>query len=202
MAFGEIFFPTKFKGFADLVLKVSYKHLSSHLGRKVSALGLFKLLYIWPIIYLLKSKFLSIPLFLSEILKFLIYGQSKVFAVQWIEVKYQDIDGNKSLLPIPSFSHCKYSKFYQSPEYLHITSTLSHLRKYIFLIITRGKHKLYRLWFPSTWKLYSTVERNIGFRATQIGIWILTLIHIDCVTMDKLFDLCKPFRIVERMKYH
>lgn len=41
-----------------------------------------------------------------------------------------------------AFSHCKYSKCYQSPEDLYITSTVSHLRKYIFLIITVKKETI------------------------------------------------------------
>lgn len=43
------------------------------------------------------KQLLSILLSSSEILKFWNHGQSKVYAVQWIEVKYQGIDGNKKV---------------------------------------------------------------------------------------------------------
>lgn len=64
--------------------------------------------------------------------------------MQRTEVKYQGIDGNKSLLipPHPAilhFPHRKYYEFFQSPEDLYITST--NCKKFIFHTTTEEKKK-------------------------------------------------------------
>lgn len=139
-------------------------------------------------------------------MKFWAYGQSKVFAVQWIEEKYQGTGDNTSLFSLfLPFSIFLLQIFWISANHIKIYLSLlpvsSQKRYFPHSYRKKNRNSIDCDFLPSTWKLHR-LGRKIGFGDRIIRIWILTLLQTECLIVGKCFGLCIPFRIIVRIKWN